>query len=104
MGSFYFYFVKVQDESAVENLKQDFQYTFGGAEKVGYATNFEYAEVDSEEFVSIWTTVFADSAILGNPAEQLFWIQDLAMMTQSVARTAARCGWNLCTLTDPAPL
>jgi len=98
------YFVKVDGSSAVEKLKEDFQFTFGGAEKVGYATNFEYAEVESERLVSIWTNVFAENAILGNPAEQLFWVQDMAMMTQSVARTAARCGWNICSNADPAPL
>lgn len=98
------YFVKVQDASDVEKLKKDLHFTFGGAAKVGYDTNFEYAEINSEKIVSIWTTVFADSAILGNPAEQLFWVQDLAMMTQSLARTAARCGWSLDTTAEPAPL
>jgi hypothetical protein len=46
----------------------------------------------------------ADQAILGNPAEQLFWMQDVAMMTQSVIRTAVREGINLYTTTEPGPL
>lgn len=98
------YFAKVDGPDSLVRLEEDFRFTFGGAEKVGYHTNFEYACIEDEHIVSIWSTVFAENAILGNPAEQLFWVQDLAMMTQSVARTAVRHNWIFDTKTDPGPL
>ncbi len=98
------YFAKADNAHTVDELREIFKFTFGGAEKVGYHTNFEHAKIDDEYIVSIWSTVFADTAILSNPAEQLFWVQDLAMMTQSVARTALRHGIELNTIADPAPL
>lgn len=98
------YFATVDSESDAEILQEKFRFTFGGAAKLGYDTNFQFAELDGEKIVSIWTTVMADQAILGNPAEQLFWMQDVAMMTQSVIRTAVREGINLYTTTEPGPL
>ena len=98
------YFAKVESSDDVEKLKEIFQFTFGGAEKAGYHTNFEYAVIDDEHVVSIWSTALAEQGILGHPAEQLYWSQDVAMMTQSVARTAHRHGVNLCTKTNPGPL
>ena len=98
------YFVKVDSEQQVEELRNIFRFTFGGAAKVGYETNFEYAEIDGEKIVSIWSTAMADNAILGNPAEQLFWVQDIAMMTQSLIRTAVRHNVCLYTNTEPGPL
>lgn len=98
------YFVKTDDPNSTEALKQIFKFTFGGAEKVGYHTNFEYANIKGEGIVSIWSTVFAELAILGNPSEQLFWVQDIAMMTQSFARTALRHGININPSGDPGPL
>ncbi|WP_050476274.1 hypothetical protein [Herbaspirillum rhizosphaerae] len=98
------YFVKVDSEQQVDELARIFRFTFGGAAKVGYETNFEYAEIDGEKIVSIWSTAMADNAILGNPAEQLFWVQDIAMMTQSVIRTAVRHNIRLYTNTEPGPL
>jgi hypothetical protein len=52
----------------------------------------------------MWSTVFAEHAILGNPAEQLFWTQDVAMMTQSLARTAVRSKIDLNPTVEPGPL
>lgn len=98
------YFVKVNGPEALDDLKEAFKFTFGGAEKVGYHTNFEYAFIDGEHVVSMWSTAEAEHAILGNPAEQLFWVQDLAMMTQSVARTGIRNGIDLYTIAEPGPL
>lgn len=100
------YFARVTSPQDVETLKDAFRFTFSGAEKVGYHTHFEYATVGDEKIVSIWSTVFADQAILGNPAEQLFWTQDIAMMTQSVARTALRSSpsIDLMPTVDPGPL
>ncbi|MGQ0710386.1 MAG: hypothetical protein ACT4NV_11620 [Rhodoferax sp.] len=98
------YFFNTTDPADIERLKTDFQFTFAGARSVGYSTNFEHALVDGESIASIWSTVFAETAILGNPSEQLFWVQDVAMMTQSVARTAARLQWKAHTTADPGPL
>lgn len=98
------YFAKVDGPADEERLRELFRFTFGGASKLGYDTNFQYVEIDGEKIVSIWSTVMADSAILGNPAEQLFWIQDVAMMTQSVARTAVREGIDLNSKIEPGPL
>jgi hypothetical protein len=98
------YFVAVSDESEVEQLEKSFYFTFAGAAKLGYETNFQYVEVEGEKLVSIWTTVMADNVILGNPAEQLFWVQDLAMMTQSFIRTAVRDNIQINTKTEPGPL
>lgn len=98
------YFVKADSSADVENIREIFKFTFGGAEKVGYHTNFEYSELDDESIVSMWSTVQTENGILGNPAEQLFWVQDIAMMTQSVARTAWRNKLSLLTNTEPGPL
>lgn len=98
------YFVNAADASAVELIKEKFHFTFAGAAKLGYDTNFQYAEIDDERFVSIWSTVMADKVILGNPSEQLFWIQDVAMMTQSFIRTAVRERLDAYTSIEPGPL
>jgi hypothetical protein len=97
------YFVNA-DGNDVTRCQEAFHFTFAGASKVGYSTHFEHAEIEGESIVSMWSTVLAENAILGNAAEQLFWSQDVAMMTQSVARTAMRHGLQLHTETDPGPL
>lgn len=98
------YFAKVENPNDVEKLRDVFRFTFSGAKSVGYDTNFEYVEIGGERLVSIWSTVLAEFAILGNPAEQLFWVQDVAMMTQSLARTALRKGVDLYSREEPGPL
>lgn len=91
----------IEDERALEDK---FQFTFRGAAKIGYETSFQYVEIDGEKLVAIWTVVMSDNGILGNPSEQLFWIQDVAMMTQSLIRTAVRENIRFDTLTEPGPL
>lgn len=98
------YFAKVTGPSDVERLREIFKFTFGGAQTVGYSTHFEYALFDGEHIVSMWSTAAAEHAILGDPAEQLFWVQDVAMMTQSLARAALRSEVCLYTFTEPGPL
>ena len=98
------YFAQANGPEDALALEQIFRFTFGGAAKLGYDTNFQYVEMDGEKLVSIWTTVMADNVILGNPAEQLFWIQDIAMMTQSVIRTAVRDNIKLDLHLEPGPL
>lgn len=94
-------------------VKDIFQYTFGGAESVGYKVNFEEAtSLDSgEDVLSIWCTwpAIQDSSqlsteLLSNPEKKLFIIQDIAMMTQSFIRTAERNAVPLQTQCDPGPL
>ncbi len=98
------YFAKVNSAQDVDHLRDVFKYTVGGAANAGYHTNFEYAMIDEEHIVSIWSSVLAENGILGHPAEQLYWAQDVAMMTQSIARTAQRHEVCLSTQTDPGPL
>lgn len=98
------YFAHAASAADAERLQHLFRITFGGAAQVGYTTNLEYAEIGSEKIVLMWSTVMADGLILGNPAEQLFWVQDVAMMTQSLIRTAVRHDINLYTTTEPGPL
>lgn len=98
------YFIKANAPDDVERIREIFRFTFAGAGKLGYETNFQYVEIDGEPLISIWSTVMADNVILGNPAEQLFWTQDIAMLTQSVARTAVRHQLELKTTAEPGPL
>lgn len=98
------YFVKVNGPEDEANLREKLKFTFSGGAQLGYETNFQYVELEDEKIVSIWSSVMADTAILGNPAEQLFWIQDVAMLTQSLLRTAVRERFNLYTSTEPGPL
>ncbi len=98
------YFVKLADTQNIDDLRRIFSFTLAGAEKVGYHTNMEPVVIDGEAIVSIWSTVIADKAILGDPSEQLFWVQDVAMMTQSISRAALRNGIDLYPHADPGPL
>lgn len=98
------YFVKTESEADVKKLEDKFRFTFGGAAKLGYETNYQYVDVSGEKLVSIWSTVMAERVILGDPAEQLFWVQDVAMMTQSFIRTAVRENFQIYTATEPGPL
>lgn len=87
---FVIYFVPKKDGIDVDDLKRIFGFTFGGAEKVGFHANYELANFDDEEFVSIWLTVETTSDLLASPQDKLFWAQDIAMMTESFLRTAHR--------------
>ena len=98
------YFIKIDADHSIDELKRIFNFTLGGAEKVGYHTNMEPVEIDGEKLISIWSTVFADKAILVDPSEQLFWVQDIAMMTQSICRTALRNGIDIFPNAEPGPL
>lgn len=105
------YFIK-SSESA-DTIKNIFQYTFGGAESVGYKVNFEEATIKTsgEKILSIWCTWPAiqngsnlSTELISNPEKKLFIIQDIAMMTQSFIRTAERNSISILTDTDPGPL
>jgi hypothetical protein len=98
------FFISTSEQHTAEHINQIFKFSINGAEKVGYHSNFENSHFDGEQFVSIWSTVNTDNVILSHPAEQLFWAQDIAMMTQSLARTAIRNKLSLNTIADPSPL
>jgi hypothetical protein len=70
-------------------LKEIFRFTFGGAETLKYNVSYEPVP-GSESLVSVWATVAGERGLLTDPAEKLFWAQDIAMMTESVIRTSRR--------------
>ena len=105
------YFVK--STKPLEEIKEIFKYTFGGAETVGYKINYEEATTitHNEKILSIWCTwpAINDSSqlateLLSNPEKKLFIIQDIAMMTQSFLRTAERQKINAYPDSSPGPL
>lgn len=93
-----------EDEHHIEEVKNIFKFTFGGAETVGYSCNYEPAVVRGEHVVSIWLTASTDRSLLNNPTEKLFWSQDIAMMTESFLRTAVRNSIRLEVKATPGPL
>jgi hypothetical protein len=104
---FVIYFVPLTDEHSETSLREVFRYTFGGAQASGFKVNFERVEQapGRQEFVSIWLTTETGADLLFSPREKLFWAQDIAMMTESLLRTAHRARLNLDTgAMDPAPL
>lgn len=103
---FVIYYVGGNDPDAVAKLQQIFRFTFGGAETVGFNTNYEQGTVGGEKIVSIWMTTETSERFLTNPMDKMFWSHDIAMMTQSFLRTALRNpeSVQLLTSTDPAPL
>ncbi|MGY2340106.1 hypothetical protein ACW9HW_12830 [Pseudomonas sp. SDO5532_S415] len=105
------YYLKTTE--SVDTIKDIFQYTFGGAESVGYKINYEPATIKKtgEKILSIWCIWPGEQEgnnlstdLLNNPDKKLFIIQDIAMMTQSFIRTAERNSVNIFTDADPAPL
>lgn len=87
---FVIYFVPLTERVGINELKQIYHFTFGGAQSAGYSCNFEEAHVSGQHVASIWMTVKTDDDLLTNPDEKLFWAQDVAMMTESFLRTAHR--------------
>jgi hypothetical protein len=78
-------------DAHIAELQAAFQYTFGGATKVGYSTSFEQAhDPAGRPIVSIWSDIKQPENLLLQPSERLFWMQDLAMMTESFWRTSLR--------------
>lgn len=102
---FIIYFVKSDgSEDFVDKIRELYQFTFGGAQKVGFDASYEVFEVQGESFLSIWLTAPTEKDLLTNPMEKLFWAQDVAMMTESFIRTSVRGGVEVQTIVDPAPL
>lgn len=87
-----------------ERIKATFAFTFGGAQNVGYHTYYEPATLnDGEDIISVWSSVETEHNLLTEPAKRLFWLQDLAMLTESFWRTALRSS-VLVSKSDPSPL
>lgn len=76
-------------DAFLETLKTVFRFTLGGAESVGYKISVEPI-ANLPGHVSIWLTAPTDADFLTNPMQKLFWAQDVAMMTESMLRTALR--------------
>lgn len=85
-----------------ERLRDVFAFSFGGAEAVGYKLTVEPLPEGSRT-VALWLTVSSERDILTDPAAKLFWSQDIAMMTQSVLRTALRHADELAPDVDTIP-
>lgn len=96
---------RVSQARFVERLKEIFAFSLGGAEKVGYALNFEPVP-DKKNLVSVWVSVETAPELLTDSGQKLFWAQDIAMMTESVLRTALRHSTDVrpCLSDLPAPL
>jgi hypothetical protein len=94
----------VEKQTLANRLKEVFQFTFGGAEKVGFSTFFEPATVKADKhIVSVWSSIKLQHNLLLEPSERLFWLQDITMMTESLWRTAIRENIAFSTET-PSPL
>lgn len=76
-------------EAFLKVLNTTFRFTLGGAKAVGYKTSIEPI-ANLPGHVSIWLTAPTDADFLTNPMQKLFWAQDVAMMTESMLRTALR--------------
>lgn len=85
-------------------LSQTFHFSFGGAEKIGWSFNFEPIHDFDPDETSIWGTVDTGQKLIEkrslhiNDSDQTvimtdagcFWVNDIAMMLQSLLRTSQR--------------
>jgi hypothetical protein len=97
------YFMPGKDEKSVEEMQTIFRGTFSGAAKVGWTVGLDLVHLQDETVVSIWPHINLDSSLLTDPAEKLFWSQDIAIMTMSLMRTAVRSKVALMTKNPPRP-
>tara|TARA_Y100000310_G_scaffold341227_1_gene439708 strand:+ start:1317 stop:1973 length:657 start_codon:yes stop_codon:yes gene_type:complete len=84
--------------------QEAFLFTFLGAQKVGYSVNFEISKIDDKDIISIWCTVDCSEDFPFSSSERLFWAQDIAMMTESLIRTAFRNNIKVSHDIQPRPL
>lgn len=95
------------DGHSEERLAKVFKETFKGAESVGWSQVILQPEhVGGHAVTSMWTTWMQQGeSFLKTPEMQLFVAQDIAMMTQSVIRSASRNGVSLVVADEwPRPL
>ncbi len=93
-----------------ERLLTAFAPTISGALAVGYkGPLIQFETIDRYRFASLWMTWNladgnTDEDFLTHTPTQLFFAQDVALMTQSFLRTAQREGITLATRIEPMPL
>ncbi len=77
---------------ASTEMREAFGPTFLGARHVGWGeVVYQPVPIDGKEITSIWTTwMIEGESFLKSPEKQLFVAQDIAMMTQSLLRSAIR--------------
>lgn len=107
------YFCELPDDETEDafrdRLRRVFANTINGACAVGYdEPNIQIEQIDGYRFASIWLTwdIAGDGKedFLTHPPTQLFFAQDVALMTQSFLRTAQRHGIRMATPIEPMPL
>jgi len=85
-------------------IRDAFRFTFGGAESVGYGKPHIEMVPGDKTTASVWLTADLPDTFLTDPAAKLFWAQDVAMMTESLLRTAQRqSAVRLDTVSRPRP-
>lgn len=99
------YFLKLPDDKTLEQLEQDFMITFSGAKTVGYGVDYLSAEFPEENIACIRASYSVpEVAFLAKPTLKLYWANDIALMTQSLFRTALRNDIDTYTETMPHPI
>ena len=99
------YFLKLPEAQTLEQLEQQFEITFSGAKSVGYHVDFLSAEFPEEKIVCIRAGyTVPEISFLAKPTLKLYWANDIALMTQSMFRTALRNGIDTYTETVPHPI
>jgi len=89
------YFIPLGGAVTIDAVREALAHTCNGAEKAGYSVTLEQASHQGVDFVSIWLPVEASRDLLYSPRDKLFWAQDIAMMTESLIRSAVRAGLPL---------
>lgn len=107
------FFIVNMKNISVEEAEKTFSFCFGGAEKVGWNTNYQpmyngvsiwsTCTTDRDRALSILRDESADPIAVELTEEGLFWVTDIAMMVQSWIRTCERTKM-VCHDIDPAPL
>lgn len=99
------YFVKLADDKSLEQIGEDFMIAFSGAKSVGYNVDYLSAEFPGENIVCIRAScLLGDESFLSKPTAKLYWANDIALMTQSMMRTALRNEIDVYTETMPHPI
>lgn len=90
-----------------EECKESFKFCFGGACKVGWEFSYEPLQREMVDGCSIWGTCMSADLLVGTDGNLTsagqFWATDIAMMAQSMLRTAERHAIH-CMDMPPEPL
>ena len=96
-----------EPQRSLDYMKEKFAGTLSGARSVGYGEpNLLLEEIDGHRFASMWLTwnLKDQEDFLTHTPSQLFFAQDIALMTQSFLRSGQRHGIVLSTPFEPMPL